>query len=148
LTDTFKKSKLISAQDSRSTTAPNSTTYFSEQHLAKIALMTGRLDLEAASISLFESVTASIDSHDYAVNSFILKTRMAGLLKRKIEIERLKLEFGGIKHIDFLENLREFSNNQIEVAEAVYQIEIYARSLEIAASLPSGGLREFINEYR
>ncbi|MDR1903596.1 MAG: TolC family protein [Treponema sp.] len=124
----FKKSNLSSIQDSGSTAVPNSTTYFSEQRLAEIAIMTGEMELETASISLSESILAAIDTHDYAVHSLILKTRMVELLKRKLEIERFRLETGEIKYIDFLEDLRELSSSRMELAEAAYQIEAYERA--------------------
>ncbi|GHV92071.1 hypothetical protein AGMMS50268_25740 [Spirochaetia bacterium] len=141
-----KSQRLNGSQSSISTTFPNSTTYFTDQTINGIALLSSQLELENAEIMLHESVRDMVVSHDLMVSGFELQNQTISLVKRKIEIDTVRMNRGGLRRIDFLDELIDLAKKETALVETEFKIMAYERSLEIAASFPAGELWRCIND--
>jgi outer membrane protein TolC len=138
--------RLSGAQNSAGTSLPASVTHFTERHLQDIALVVGAFGLADSGLALHESLQNMVFVHDNAITDMEIKRGMLDIARRRIQIDRVRLEHGDLKRIDFLEEMIQAAEQETVLAETEFDIMAAERNLEIAASIPGGKLWRILDE--
>jgi outer membrane protein TolC len=134
----FTKGRLNNVSDSVDVSVLNSSTYFAENRITKLSLLTAELDYETAESDLKTSVYDAIWSHDDTVKNIELKANTVGLMEKKLKISEKKTERGEMKRIDLLDEMTSLSKAKIELLSLEAETEGAERSLAILLGVPFG----------
>jgi outer membrane protein TolC len=134
----FTKGRLNNVSDSVDVSVLNSSTYFAENRITTLSLLTAELDYETAESDLKTSVYDAIWSHDDTVKNIELKANTVGLMEKKLKISEKKTERGEMKRIDLLDEMTSLSKAKIELLSLEAETEGAERSLAILLGVPFG----------
>jgi hypothetical protein len=135
-----KDGRINGAQNSANSSVPSSVTYFTEQKAQDLALAVGTFALADSELALRETLRDTVYAHDNGITELGIQQSMLDILKRRIEIDRVRLETGDLKRMEFLEELMDAAEKETALAETEFRILGAERTLEIAAHIPYGNL--------
>jgi outer membrane protein TolC len=137
---TAQEGRLGGSNASLGTTAPPSLTWSLERRQADVTLAEGGLGLVDTELALDESTWDTALAHDAALAALETEEATLGLMEKRARIDRVKLDQGSLKRIDYLTELCDIADKQAAIIELEFRLLAAKRALEIAAGLAYGTL--------
>lgn len=142
----FDKNRLKNVSNSASSSVKLTPDEFYKRKLSQVQLRQSLQNYDNEINEMYENFFSQISTYDDLLDRIYRLNETLELENKRIEISKKQMETGELKRIDFLEELIELSQQQIELEEAKINFAATVRNLEIMLCIPFGGLEKCISE--
>lgn len=138
--------KLSNARNDSSVTVSPQLNYVNSLKAGRISLNQKEQERKDTINSYYESLFKLISQYDDSTNSILLNEETMKLQERRMQISQEMMNAGMLSRIKYLEQLTEYTNQQIQLETAKNNYALSERSLEIMLDIPFGGLHDVCKE--
>ncbi len=138
---TINQHRLAAVNNSASVSVIPQPDFFVNKRTERISLNSKRQDLHDEETALYESLFEKVAMYDDCVDAIERLKDTIQLQEKRLLANKLRLEKGLLKKIEYLELLQQLAQQKITLAKSEISIKSIVRELEIMLCIPFGGLK-------